>query len=152
METRNLCVRALTVPGWHDDHATSDILALTPRSRSPELSPARDSSQDFLKVSMSVTLVLTGTFDALPTISTSYPALEHRAPHGRMRRCHGRDGEDILNGHQEGLVEITLGGGDPSVDSLRSSSIFCSPISGRWPSRAQSAEPIITGVSSPSKP
>lgn len=28
------------------------------------------------------------------------------------------DGEDILNGHEEGLVEVTLGGRDPVVDSL----------------------------------
>lgn len=27
------------------------------------------------------------------------------------------NGEDLLNGHEEGLVEVTLGGRDPSVDS-----------------------------------
>lgn len=27
------------------------------------------------------------------------------------------NGEDILDGHQEGLVEVTLGGGDPAIDS-----------------------------------
>jgi len=29
-----------------------------------------------------------------------------------------RDGEDVLDGHEEGLVGVTLGGGDPLVDSL----------------------------------
>lgn len=30
-----------------------------------------------------------------------------------------RDGEDILDGHEEGLVKVTLGGGDPGVNSLK---------------------------------
>src|SRR3954466_15478951 len=103
-----------------------------PRRRQPTLSPARPSSRSFLNISTPVTTTL--RVGRMPTISTSSPTLTRPrsirpvAPVPRPLRPKnsptGRGGapalgaEDVLDRHQERLVDRALGGRDVGVDRI----------------------------------
>ena len=81
------------------------------------LSPAWPWSRSFRNISTPVQTVF--WVSRRPTISTSSLDLHHPALHpaGDHRPAAG-DGEDVLHGHEEGLVDLPLRGGEVAVHGL----------------------------------
>ena len=88
-----------------------------PRSRQPTLSPAWPESSSFLNISTPVTTTL--RVSRMPIDLDLVADLD-----GAALDAPGRDGaaaldaEDVLDGHEEGLVDVALGGGDVGVDRV----------------------------------
>ena len=89
----------------------------TPRSRTPTLSPACASSRILRNISSEVATVF--FWVPMPTISISAPGVDLAAldTSGRDRAAAG-DREDVLDGHEERLVDVADGLGDARVARL----------------------------------
>ncbi len=104
-------------PGLQSTCPRSISSRLVPRSRQPTLSPARPWSRILRNISTPVTTVVVGVVDAddLDGVAGLDDALLD-AP-GRDGAAAG-DREDVLDGHQERLVELAHGLGDVVVERV----------------------------------
>src|SRR3954465_14928582 len=108
-------------PGFASTCPRSTSSFFVPRRRAPMLSPARPSSSSLRNISTPVQVVL--VVGRRPMISISSPTFTIPRPHPpldppRHPGATTGDREDVLDGHQERLVDRTLGLGDERVDRV----------------------------------
>ena len=105
-------------PGLHSTWPRSISVRAMPRSSTPMLSPACAWSSSLRNISTPVTTVLRGLgvdADDLDLVADlDHAALDTAGGDGAA----AGDGEDVLDGHQERLVDVALRLGDEGVDRV----------------------------------
>ena len=139
-------------PGLHSTWPRSTSSFSTPRSRIPTLSPALPLSRVLLNISTPVTVVLRvvgAQADDLDFVADlDHAALDTAGDDGAA----ALDREDVLDGHQEGLVDLALRLGDVGVEGVHEVLDALALLGVARGSAARgTAAPRMIGVSSPGK-